>query len=112
VTERVVKAPLIAVPAALLYLLVLLPQAGAVASGVLSPSLTEMAGLLSSDAGATLAWVHFLGFDLFVGRWIYRDASRRKLSPFVVSPVLVLTLLFGPVGYLCYCALRRAVISE
>jgi hypothetical protein len=109
VTERVVDSPLIAFPAALLYLLVLLPQVSAVASGVLSPSLTEMATLLSSDAGATLAWVHFLAFDLFVGRWIYRDAARRKLSPLIISPILVLTLLFGPVGYLCYCVLRRVV---
>lgn len=112
VTHRVVDSPLIALPAALLYLVVLLPQASAVASGVLSPSLAEMAGLLSSEAGATLAWVHFLAFDLFVGRWIYRDARRRSLSSLVISPVLVLTLLFGPVGYLCYCALRRAVPAD
>lgn len=105
-TERIVDSSLIVVPAALLYLLVLLPRVSAVGSGVLSPSLAEMAGLLASDAGATLAWVHFLAFDLFVGRWIYRDALGREIPALIVSPVLVLTLLFGPVGYLCYCTLR------
>lgn len=109
VTERIVASPLIALPAALLYLLGLLPQAGSVAAGVLSPSLAEMTTLLATDQGATLAWAHFLAFDLLVGRWIYSDASRREIPPLVVSPVLVLTLLFGPVGYLGYCAIGPAV---
>lgn len=112
VTERVVDSPLVAVPAALLYLLVLLPQAGAVVAGVVSPSLAGMATLLATDAGATLAWVHFLAFDLFVGRWIYRDASRRGVPSRVVSPLLVLTLLLGPVGYLGYCAVTPVVTDR
>lgn len=111
VTERAVGSSLVVLPAALLYLLVLLPQVTAVASEVLSPSLAGMTGLLASDAGATLAWVHFLAFDLFVGRWIYRDASQRELPAVLVSPVLGLTLLFGPVGYLCYSGLRSVASS-
>jgi hypothetical protein len=109
VTERIVDSPLIALPAALLYLIVLLPQAGSVAAVVLSPSLVEMTTLLATDLGATLAWAHFLAFDLLVGRWIYSDANRRGITPLVVSPVLVLTLLFGPAGYLGYCAISPAV---
>jgi len=111
VTRNIVDSPLIALPTGLLYLLVLLPQASAVVSGVVSPSLTEMAQLLATEAGATLAWIHFLAFDLFVGRWIYRDAIRRKISAVIVSPILVLTLLFGPVGYLTYCTLRGAAVK-
>jgi hypothetical protein len=112
VTRNIIESPLIALPAGLLYLFVLLPQAGAVAGVVVSPSLTEMAQLLATEAGATLAWVHFLAFDLFVGRWIYRDAIRRNISQLVVSPILVLTLLFGPVGYLTYCTIRGAVAND
>ncbi|WP_246989230.1 ABA4-like family protein [Halorientalis marina] len=106
VTERVVASPLLAVPAALLYLLVLVPQFGSVVSGVLSPSLAGMQSLLVTAAGTTLAWAHFLGFDLFMGRWIYRDARRRGLPWLVVSPLLVVTLLLGPVGFLGYCVVR------
>jgi len=111
-TEQVVDSPLVVLPAALLYLAVLLPQAGTVASGVLSPSLGDLTALLATDAGATLAWVHFLAFDLFVGRWIYRDARQRGVSPLVSSPLLVLTLLFGPVGFAGYCTLRPVVSAR
>lgn len=106
VTERVVASPLLAVPAALLYLLVLVPQFGPVVSGVLSPSLAGMQSLLATAAGTTLSWAHFLAFDLFVGRWVYRDARRRGLPWLVVSPLLVVTLLLGPVGFLGYCVVR------
>ncbi|MDS0474845.1 ABA4-like family protein [Natrinema sp. 1APR25-10V2] len=112
VTERIVDSPLVALPAALLYLVFLLPQASSVAVAVLSPSLSGLATLLATDAGAKFAWAHFLAFDLLVGRWIYRDASRRGIPPLVVSPLLVLTLLFGPVGYLSYCAIRPAVTDR
>jgi hypothetical protein len=106
VTERVVDSPLIAAPAALLYLLVLGPRFAAVLGGVLSPSLAGMQSLLATGAGTTLAWAHFLAFDLFVGRWIYRDARRRGLPWPVVAPLLVVTLLLGPVGFLGYCVVR------
>ena len=48
--ERAVDSPLVVVPAAVLYLLLLVPQAGAVAGGVLSPALAGMAELSESDA--------------------------------------------------------------
>ncbi len=106
VTERIAASPLVAVPAALLYAALVVPRLGSVAGEVLSPSLGGMSALLATDAGATVAWVHFLAFDLFVGRWIYLDARRRDLSPLVVSPVLCVTLLFGPLGFLVYTAVR------
>ena len=106
VTERVMASRLVALPAALLYVVLLLPQATAVGAGVLSPSLADISMLLATDLGATLAWAHFLAFDLFVGRWIYLDARQRGISPFFVSPLLALTLLFGPVGFVGYSLLK------
>jgi hypothetical protein len=38
-----------------------------------------------------------------------RDAMRNRISHLAVIPCLVLTLLFGPVGLLCYLALRFAL---
>jgi len=53
---------------------------------------------------ATLAgWTHYLCFDLFVARWIMNDAPD---AGYWLSPILFLTLLFGPVGLLCYLAVR------
>lgn len=101
-TERVLGSRLVALPAALLYAVLLVPQFGVVAGAVLDPSLADLASLLATDAGATLAWAHFLAFDLFVGRWVYLDARGRGVSPLLSSSVLGLTLLFGPVGLLAY----------
>lgn len=105
-TRRVVGSPLVVLPVATLYLALLLPQAGAVAGGVLRPSLDGATALLATDAGTTLAWVHFLAFDLLAGRWLYLDAGRRGVPHAVVAPALLLTLWFGPVGLLVYLAAR------
>jgi hypothetical protein len=68
--------------------------------------LATVAPLLATPAGATIAWIHFLAFDVFVGRWIFLDAGERRLHPLVVGPVLALTLLFGPAGFLSYLVVR------
>jgi len=107
-TERVVDSHLIAVPAAALYVLLVAPQAVDVATTLLSPTLGELTTILSGDVGATVAWVHFLAFDLFVGRWIYLDARDRGVRPLVVSLVLFATLMFGPAGFLAYSVARPA----
>jgi hypothetical protein len=110
-TERIVDSHLVVVPAALLYVLLVAPQIGEVATTLFSPTLPELRSLLSSDLGATTAWAHFLAVDLFVGRWIYRDARDRELPVYLLSPILVITLLGGPAGFLGYCMLRPMTAS-
>jgi hypothetical protein len=51
-------------------------------------------------------WVHYLAFDLFVGSWIAKDAEIRGIPHFWVLPVLALTFLFGPAGWLAYHIVR------
>ena len=63
-------------------------------------------GLLGSPAGATVGWIHFLAFDLFVGRWAYLDSLERNIHPLVMAPILFLILMFGPLGFLFYLAAR------
>lgn len=59
--------------------------------------------LLFSDPWLVLAgWVHYLAFDLFVGSWEVRDARRNQIPFWAVIPCLVLTFLFGPIGWLLY----------
>jgi hypothetical protein len=53
-------------------------------------------------------WAHYLAFDLFVGGWEVRDAARIGIPHAWVVPCLLLTLLFGPLGLLCYFALKAA----
>jgi hypothetical protein len=51
-------------------------------------------------------WLHYLAFDLFVGAWIARTARAEGVSFILVAPCLVLTFLFGPVGFLFFSAIR------
>ena len=106
VTQRVIASPWIAAPAAALYLVLVVPDLPGVLAVVGSPSLDAIATLLATPEGATVAWVHFLAFDLFVGRWVYLDARARRVSAWVTSPLLFATLMVGPVGLLGYLAVR------
>jgi hypothetical protein len=67
---------------------------------------TSLAGVmrLFDTPWFTLAgWTHYLCFDLFVARWIMNDAPD---AGYWLAPILFLTLMFGPVGLLCYLAVR------
>lgn len=105
-TQRIIRSPLVVLAPALIYAALVLPQLGEVFFEVANPTLPSIAGLLGSPAGATIAWVHFLAFDLFVGRWIYLESRKLGLSAWLVSPVLFLTLMLGPIGFLLYLILR------
>ena len=54
-----------------------------------------------------LGWIHYLAFDLMVGRWIVKDSIDEHISHVLVVPCLILTLMAGPVGWLLYCLVRR-----
>lgn len=69
-------------------------------------SLDNVMLLFDNRAVALAGWIHFLAFDLFVGAWIARVAGREGLSHILVIPCLLLTFLFGPVGFLLFYAIR------
>lgn len=110
-TQRIIASPWIVVPPALLYAILVLPGIGSLLGQLASPELTQIASLLGTPAGATIAWAHFVTFDLFVGRWAYLDSRNRGLSAWVVSPILFLILMFGPLGFLLYLIVRTFVKS-
>ena len=105
-TQRIIGSPLIAVAPALLYGWLVLPALGQIWPAVSQPTLGGIAALLGTPLGATVGWVHFLAFDLFVGRWIYLDNGERGLSAWLMAPILALTLMLGPLGLLSYLAAR------
>jgi hypothetical protein len=105
-TRRIMESPLVIVAPALLYTALVLPAIREVLPLVNRPSLAAIAPLLGSPAGATIGWVHFLAFDLFVGRWVYRDSRDREISAWLMAPVLYLTLMLGPMGFSLYLAVR------
>jgi hypothetical protein len=75
---------------------------GGFADGSFS-SLEGVMRLFDSPTATLIGWVHYLCFDLFVGRWIMNDAPQ---GGYRLAPVLFLTLMFGPAGLLVYIAGR------
>jgi hypothetical protein len=105
-TERIVGSPWIAAAPAVLYAAFVLPRAGEILESF--DSVVSVAALIGTVDGATIAWLHFLAFDLFVGRWIYLDSRQNGVHPLVTSPLLALTFLLGPLGFLGYLLARSA----
>ena len=115
VTKTVMQSPWVIAPAALLYAVLVLPNITSVLPAVSNPNLEGIRSLLSSESGATIAWAHFLAFDVFVGRWAYLESRMLNLNVFAMAVVLFLTLMLGPVGALLYLGLRstaRAATRE
>jgi hypothetical protein len=100
---------LVSAAPALLYAALVFPRLRDLWPTISRPTLGGIAALLGSPAGATVAWVHFLAFDLFVGRWIYLDSQDRQISAWLMAPVLFLTLMLGPAGFLLYLIVRSIV---
>ncbi len=105
-TARILRSRLVIAAVAALYAALALPRLAEIWPAVSRPTLDGVAALLGSPAGATIAWIHFLAFDLFVGRWIYLESQERRLSAWVTAPALFLTLMLGPVGFLLYLIIR------
>lgn len=71
-------------------------------------SLPDVMRLFDDPTVALAGWVHYLGFDLFVGAWCVEIARREGIRHVVVLPCLILVFLFGPAGFLLFMALRAA----
>ena len=105
-TRRIVTSPAIIVPIALLYSVLVVPNLLSILPQLANPTLPIIQTLLSSDAGATTAWIHFLAFDLWVGRWVYLDAQEREIPVWLVSICLACVFMAGPFGLLVYLGIR------
>ncbi len=105
-TERVMRSPLVALLPALLYAALVLPRFGAIFAAVRNPTLPGIVSILGTPEGATIAWAHFLAFDLLAGRWAYLDSRERGISSLLMVPILFFILMLGPIGFLLYLAAR------
>lgn len=70
-------------------------------------SLAGVTALFRNEWLLLAGWIHYLAFDLLVGRWELVDSQRRGIPHLLVLPCLLLTFLFGPAGWLSYLALRQ-----
>jgi hypothetical protein len=71
-------------------------------------SLDDLHALFQNRGALLAGWLHFLAFDLLVGARIARQTQREGVPHLVVVPILILTFLFGPIGYLAALIVRAA----
>jgi len=92
------------------YAVIIVPlMTGMVDGGGGTPDFSTLEGVkttLSSDGGATIGWIHYLAFDLFVGMWVARNADQYGFARWLQIPFLFFTLMLGPFGLTLYLLLR------
>jgi hypothetical protein len=75
-------------------------------------SLAGVAALFSNPWLLLAGWLHYLAFDLLIGRWELVDAQAHGIGLAPVVPCLLLTFMFGPAGWLLYTIVRLSGSSR
>ena len=104
VTRKVILSGAIPLLLSAAYLILIVLFFGKAEGGF--DSLANVMKLFTNEWAVLAGWIHYLAFDLFVGIWEVKDAQARGISHWFVIPCLVLTFLFGPIGFLLYSILR------
>ena len=109
ITKTVINSNVFPLVLALVYGFYIITTFGK--SGGNFMTLVGVEKLFSKREVLLAGWVHYLVFDLFVGAWEWRDALENNISHWILVPCLLLTLMFGPVGYLVYFVVRYFMIG-
>mmetsp|Transcript_3599 Transcript_3599/g.4753 ORF Transcript_3599/g.4753 Transcript_3599/m.4753 type:complete len:165 (-) Transcript_3599:198-692(-) len=75
-------------------------------------SLKGVMTLFQDEVGVYIGWMHYIVFDGLVARWIILDSVETKQVSYIVHgmvmvPILFLTIMLGPMGWLIYIAVRN-----
>jgi hypothetical protein len=91
-----------AVPAALaaVYVVLIAVHWGGSQGGY--STLAAVTQLFANPWVLLAGWLHYLCFDTLVACWEVEDARDREMPHLLVVPCLLLTVLFGPAGWLLY----------
>ena len=106
-TKSVISSPWIIVPPSICYIALLIPNLSKeVLLSFKNASPQKLAKIMARPWAASLFWTYAGAFDLFIGRWIYLDAQTLEINHFLIAPILLVSIFFGPVGFLLYAALQ------
>jgi hypothetical protein len=109
ITKTIINSSIFPLGLALVYAYYIFKTFGK--SGGNFMTLEGVEKLFSKREVLLAGWIHYLVFDLFVGAWEWRDALQHDISQWILAPCLILTLMFGPVGYLVYFIIRYFMIG-
>lgn len=110
VTRKIILSGAVSVLLSTAYLILIVMFFGKAEGGF--DSLANVMKLFTNEWATLAGWIHYLAFDLLVGAWEVKDAQERGISHWFVIPCLVLTFLFGPIGFLLYFSLRFFLSKE
>lgn len=74
-------------------------------------SLEGVVNLFKRPQSVLVGWIHYLAFDLMVGIYIKNDALASGIPFWYLIPSLILTIMFGPFGFLSYIILKMIIIN-
>ncbi|CAK9070321.1 Uncharacterized protein SCF082_LOCUS35009 [Durusdinium trenchii] len=80
-----------------------------------SVDLTSLDGIVAAfrnPDGVFAGWLHYCVFDPLVGLGEVLDSQQQKVPHFLVVPCVILTLLFGPMGFLSYLTVRTVYLAS
>ncbi|MFD7459694.1 MULTISPECIES: ABA4-like family protein [unclassified Streptomyces] len=105
-TARVAASPWTVAPVLLVHLALAIPVFPELWTAVSSPDLDAFRDLTALADGAGALWAQVIAWDLLIGQWMYREGRRLGISPLLMGPLLVLTILLSPIGLLVFLGLR------
>ncbi|MGW0119329.1 ABA4-like family protein [Streptomyces sp. NPDC003327] len=111
-TERLAASPLTVLPLLALWAVLAVPVFPELWTAVSSPDIDTFRELAALPNGAAAVWAQILAWDLLLGQWIYRESRRLDLSPLLMGPLLVLTILLSPLGLPLFLLLRAIRTSR
>ncbi|WP_426363024.1 ABA4-like family protein [Streptomyces sp. E-08] len=98
VTERLAASPLTVLPILAVWAVLAAPVLPELWAAVSSPDIDTFRELTALANGAGALWAQVIAWDLLLGQWMYREARRLSISPLLMGPLLLLTILLSPVG--------------
>ena len=105
-TKRVIASPWIIAPLGVLYTVLVAPTFIELLPTLMNPQLDVLMQLFASSTGTTIAWIHIICFDLWVGRWMFLDSEALELNVWLRRIILITILMAGPFGALLYVVIR------
>ncbi|MFF9352183.1 ABA4-like family protein [Streptomyces sp. NPDC014734] len=111
-TARIAASPLTVLPVLALYLVMAVPVLPELWEAVRSPDIDTFRDLVALANGAGAFWAQIIAWDLLLGQWMFLEGRRLGVSPLVMGPLLVLTILLSPFALLVFLALRAVLLSR
>ena len=109
-THKIIKSLWIVVPFMLAYAVLEIPNALPDLPLLVRPHLPSIMKLLGTEPAATLAWLHFIAADLFVGRWVFLDSREHNMNIWLMGPILFFNSMLCPFGFVLYLIARKLTV--